>query len=302
MTQDRPLLGIILIIGFCFLAPLGDAMAKLLGAANGLVELAAYRFIIQTIIVIPIIIIGGRSLRTSPRIIGLSFLRALLHISATIMLFLTLRYMPLADTLAIVFVMPFIMMFLGWYFLKEEVGPRRIIAACVGFAGTLLVIQPSFMAVGAFAFVPIGVAVTFALFMLVTRLIAKEVGAMELQAMNGIAGVIILVPVWFLGSWLGWPEFQMTGASDNNWTIILLMGCIGTLAHLLMTWSLRFAPSSTLAPMQYLEIPIATVYGYFLFGDLPNGIAAIGIAIVIGAGLYVVYRESRQARITQLQV
>ena len=60
-----------------------------------------------------------------------------------------------------------------------------------------------------------------------------------------------------------------------------------------MTWSLRFAPSATLAPMQYLEIPVATIIGFLIFADLPNGLAAIGIVITILAGLYVVYREHR---------
>jgi drug/metabolite transporter (DMT)-like permease len=60
-----------------------------------------------------------------------------------------------------------------------------------------------------------------------------------------------------------------------------------------MTWSLRFAPSATLAPIQYLEIPFATLIGYLVFGDLPNGVAALGIAVTIGAGLYVLHRERR---------
>ena len=71
------------------------------------------------------------------------------------------------------------------------------------------------------------------------------------------------------------------------------MGVIGTVAHLLMTWSLRYAPSATLAPMQYLEIPFATLLGWLVFGDLPNGLAAIGIAVTVAAGLYVIHRERR---------
>ena len=62
------------------------------------------------------------------------------------------------------------------------------------------------------------------------------------------------------------------------------------------TWSLRFAPSATLAPMQYLEIPVATIIGFLVFRDWPNGLAQIGIAITITSGLYIVFREQRQAR------
>ena len=73
--------------------------------------------------------------------------------------------------------------------------------------------------------------------------------------------------------------------------LLLAIGIIGTVAHLLMTWSLKFAPSATVAPMQYLEIPFATLNGFIVFKDLPNGGAALGISITIGAGLYVLYRE-----------
>lgn len=299
MSQDRPLLGILLIIGFCILAPLGDAMAKLLGGSNGVIELVAYRFIIQSLIVVPIVLYMGANLRASPRVFGFTVLRTSLHIISTIMLFIALRYIPLAETLAIVFVMPFIMMFLGWFFLNESVGPRRVAAASVGFFGTILVIQPSFALVGLTALLPVGVAFAFAVFMIVTRVISREVDPMALQAFNGVTGVILVVPLWFLGAHFGWTDFQITASANNQWGIILLMGGIGTIAHLLMTWSLRFAPSSTLAPMQYLEIPIATVYGFLLFNDLPNGIAAVGIGIVIISGLYVVYRESRLAAAPQ---
>ena len=80
--------------------------------------------------------------------------------------------------------------------------------------------------------------------------------------------------------------------------LLLTLGILATTAHLLMTWSLRYAPSATLAPIQYLEIPFATLLGWLVFRDLPNGLAALGIIITIAAGLYIILRErslSRQA-------
>jgi hypothetical protein len=74
--------------------------------------------------------------------------------------------------------------------------------------------------------------------------------------------------------------------APRGWDVALfvLLGVTGAVAHLFMTWSLRFAPSATLAPMQYLEIPIATFVGLMIFGDLPNGLAALGIVVTIAAG------------------
>ncbi len=81
----------------------------------------------------------------------------------------------------------------------------------------------------------------------------------------------------------------------DGW-LLLAIGVLGTLGHLLMTWSLRFAPSATLAPIQYLEIPFATLIGFVIFADLPDGLAAAGIAVTMGAGFYVVMRERAIAR------
>ena len=91
-------------------------------------------------------------------------------------------------------------------------------------------------------------------------------------------------------------DLQVIHVDAYDWTLLLSIGLLGTLAHLLMTWSLRYAPSATVAPMQYLEIPFATVIGFLVFGDLPNPLASVGILITILAGLYVVLRERASAQ------
>ena len=73
------------------------------------------------------------------------------------------------------------------------------------------------------------------------------------------------------------------------------MGVFASGVHLLMTWSLRFAPAATVAPLQYIEIPFATAIGFVVFGALPNALAAVGIVVTVAAGLYVIHRERRAA-------
>ena len=233
--------------------------------------------------------------------VRLTLLRTGLQICGLGMMFTALRYLPLADAVAIAFVMPFIMLLLGRYVLNEEVGPRRLAACAVGFVGTLMVVQPSFAAVGWPALLPLGVAVVFALFMLVTRQIAKEIDPIALQgrrrrhrrcrsccrccscrhcprrhpAADGL-------------------DRATRGADALD--LLVALGLTGTLGHLLMTWSLRFAPSATLAPMQYLEIPVAALVGWLFFGDFPDGLALAGICVTIAAGLYIVVRERHISR------
>ena len=291
MAGDRPVLGIILMLCFCVLAPFADAIAKTLGGTIPLFQLLLARFALQAIFLSPIVAVTNRPWRTSRRLFWLTALRTVLHLIGVGAMFTALQYLPFADAVAIAFVMPFIMLLLGKFVLGEEVGSLRLLACLVGFIGTLLVIQPSFSEVGLPALLPLVVAVDFALFMLVTRQIAKEIDPISLQCVSGwmaTAGlVLVLATVWQISG----LEGVLILPSQFDTILLVTIGLVGTAAHLLMTWSLRYAPSATLAPMQYLEIPFATIIGYLVFGDFPNGLAALGIAITIAAGLFVIYRE-----------
>lgn len=291
---DRPFLGILLMLGFCILAPLGDGIAKLLSDFISIGVLVFARFAIQVLLLLPLVVLWRRPLPRGARIVRLTAVRTVLHIAGISMMFGALTYMPLADTIAIAFVMPFIMLLLGHFFLHEEVGAHRTIACAVGFVGTLLVIQPNFANVGLPALLPLGVAVVFALFMLVTRQIAKEVDPIGLQCLSGIMAVPVLGAALLLAPLMPWgplPVLEVAPVTTSLWPLLLALGLFGTLGHLLMTWSLRFAPSATLAPMQYLEIPFSTAIGWMLFRDLPNGLAAVGICVTVAAGLYIILRE-----------
>lgn len=296
VSSDKPLLGVLLMTGFCVMAPMGDAIAKYLGAGVPLAQLLLARFAIQALLLVPVVYANGGTLAMSRRIALLTAVRTLLHIVGIGAMFIALRYLPLADALAIAFVMPFLMLLLGKVFAGEIIGWRRLAACVTGFMGTLLVIQPSFADVGAPALLPLLVAVAFALFMFVTRMIARETDPIGLQATSGIMASLLLAGGILIAGPLGQPEFQFAMVSHGTAWLLLAIGIIGTLAHLLMTWSLRFAPSATLAPVQYLEIPFATVIGLIVFGDLPDGLAAVGMMIIVAAGLYVVHREATIAR------
>ena len=297
MNADRPFLGVMLMLAFCVLAPIGDSLAKLLGGMVAVTVLVTFRFGIQAILLLPLVWWSGDGLRLPKGVLGWTLLRTVLHILGIGMMFSALRYLPLADAIAIAFVMPFIMLLLGHFVMGEEVGWPRMIACVVGFIGTLMVIQPNFVEVGYPALLPLGVALIFALFMMVTRKIARAMDPIKLQAVSGIQASVILVTALLL-----FPQLLGDNGFDlelRAWVLIVAMGLLGTFAHLFMTWSLRFAPASTLAPMQYLEIPFSTLIGWMIFQDLPNGLAALGICITIGAGLYIILREQRLARQSQ---
>lgn len=289
-------MGILLMLGFCVVAPMGDAVAKILGQSVPLGLLLLIRFAVQAIVLIPLVFATNRIWRMSRRVLRLAAIRTALHIVGIGAMFTALKYLPLADAVAIAFVMPFLMLLLGKYVLKEEVGARRLIACIVGFIGTLLVIQPSFAEIGLPALWPLAVAVVFSLFMLVTRQIAKDTDPVGLQAVSGVMATIVLLPAILIGQNMGIKPLTLIAPSSSEWGLLIGIGLLGTAAHLLMTWSLRYAPAATLAPMQYLEIPVATGLGWLVFHDLPNTLAAVGICITMAAGLFIIIRERANAR------
>ena len=292
MTTDRPLAGIGLMLLFCLLAPLGDGMAKLLGGSVGLLVLMLARFATQALLLTPIRLRSG-PLRPPPGTRALCWARSLLHVGGMGCMFAALRVLPLADALAIAFVMPFIALLLGWLLLGESVGPHRLGACAVGFVGTLLVIQPNFAAVGTAALLPLGVALSFAGFMLVTRHLSDRVGAVQMQAVSGWQGSL-LIAVALLA--LPGAGLATLPATAEDWVLLTIMAVMGVAAQLTMTASLTLAPAATLAPMQYLEIPIGVAIGWLMFRDLPDGLATVGIAITVAAGLYVIARERHLSR------
>ena len=293
MTGDRPLAGIGLMLLFCLLAPLGDGMAKLLSGSTGLLTLMLARFATQAVVLVPASLWQGRTLRPPPGTRALCWLRSLLHIGGMGLMFAALRVLPLADALAIAFVMPFIALLLGWLLLSEVVGPHRLGACAVGFAGTLLVIQPNFVAVGPVALLPLGVAVCFAGFMLVTRHLSGRLGAVQMQAISGWQASAVVIAALLL-----WHDPALTGLPDDpkGWAVLGIMAVMGVAAQLTMTASLTLAPAATLAPMQYLEIPFGVAIGWAMFRDLPDTLASLGIMITVAAGLYVIARERRLSR------
>ena len=288
---DKILTGVALMLGFCLTAPLLDVAAKLASSSVPVGQITAARFIIQCALMAPFIVIMRLSMHVAREQWLPLIFRALLLLFATFCFITAIRVMPLADALAIVFVAPFIVLLFGKFYLGEDVGPRRIGACLVGFFGVLFVIQPSFAAFGAVALIPLGTAVAFALYILVTRGLSRRMHPVVLQFHTGLIASMFCIPVLLLAQGSGSELLDPVWPQGMAWLWLFGAGFFATLSHMMMTYALSFAPSATLAPLQYFELPVATLFGYLVFHDFPNALSLMGIAIIIGAGLYMIHRE-----------
>ena len=286
MPKDNTRLGLLMMIGFCMLAPASDAFAKILGDGVPVLQIVIARFMVQLLLIRRNLWTRRRDTWMRGERVGLVILRSALLLLAVTFLFLSLRYLPLADAIAIAYVMPFLVLGVGWL-TGDRASPLTLGLCLLGFVGTLMVVQPSFSEIGWPALLPIAVAIFFTGFMFITRKISKHIDPIDLQAANGICAMAILLPIAIFGQAMEIPLLTIVSVSNIELLYLFGVGILGTLAHLMMTWALRFASAPTVAPVQYLEIPFATLYGWLVFKDFPNGLTALGIVITITAGLLV---------------
>ena len=293
---DRILPGVVLMLAFCLLAPLLDVAAKLASAAIPVGQIVTARFLVQGMLMVPIALAMGVSLRLNPRALGLISLRAAFLILSTYSFVAAISVMPVADALAIAFVEPFILLILGRVLFGDEVGPRRIAASGVGFLGALMVIQPSLAAFGLVALWPLGTAFFFAFYMLSTRQVSGFMHPVAMQVHTSWTGLAMCLPVMVVFDGSGVASLDPVMPQGLYWLWLFGVGFWAALSHICMTYALKFAPSATLAPLHYLEIVAAVGLGYAVFGDFPDALTWAGICVIVSSGLYIIHRERVSAR------
>lgn len=291
MNNDRILRGILLMLAFCVMAPLLDTASKLATTAIPIGQITTARFLVQGALMLPLALLMRLPLQMNGKTAALITLRAVFLIASTYGFVAGVQVMPIADALAIVFIEPFILLILGYFLFGNPVGPRRIAASIVGFAGALLVIQPSLMHYGTAALYPLGTAFSFAFYMLITQAIATKMHPVTQQLHTSIAGSLICLPIMLWADGTGIIELDPVMPQGLNWLWLFGVGFWAAASHMCMTVALNCAPASTLAPLHYLEIVTAVALGYLVFGDFPNALTWAGIAIIVASGLYIIHRE-----------
>ena len=266
-----------------------DAIAKWLSADISVGQITWSRLVFQSLFLLPFALCFTAHWRHIS--IGWNALRGLLLAMTTMVFIFAIKFLPIADAIAIFFVEPLILTLLSALFLKESIGWRRIMAVLIGLLGALIVIRPSFTDVGWVALLPLVAALSFSFYLLITRYVAQGEEPVSMQFFAGIFGAIVMSVALVIGEWSGWEVLRVSWPGGVEWGLLIALGMIGTVGHLLIVYAFQRAPATVLAPFQYLEIIGATVLGFFVFGDFPDLLTWLGVGIIIGAGLYVFRRE-----------
>ena len=289
--------GMVLMAIAMLIIPGIDVFAKLLTPTMSAGQIVWFRFFVQTLLITPMIL--TLKLWHLPKgTFWLQVSRGGLLAAATVFFFAALRDLSIAQAIAIFFVEPLILTLLSAVFLGEVIRIRRIMAIVIGFIGAVIIIRPTFFNVGMPALYPLGTAVCFALYLMVTRKISAKVHALQMQWMVGISATVFLSLLLLLGEATDLSVFQASTPNGIEILWVICLGLVATIGHLTLVHALKKAPASVLAPFQYVEIIGATVFGYLVFGDGLDMPTIIGVSIIIASGLYLFYRENqlRKAR------
>ena len=292
--DNQTTFGIILVIGFTIMGPVMDTFAKLAANEIPIGQISFSRFFIQSMIIIPIALYLKIFYFPCKSEIFLHFSRAFLILTATCLFFGAIKYMPMADAIAIFLVNPFIMTFLSYFILGERIGWRRVLACIIGFSASLMILKPSITLFGVVALFPLGTALTYSFYMIITKYMTKNIHPISLQAFTGSCAVIIIFPLLLIFENTAFHELSLVVPSLNSLLLLMAVGITATISHLFVVYGLKFSPASTIAPILYLEIVSATMLGYFVFSDIPDIFTVIGVLIIIMCGIYVFLREHEQ--------
>jgi drug/metabolite transporter (DMT)-like permease len=286
MTMRSPTLaGIGLMLLGMFLFCCNDALGKWLLGTYSLWQMLVIRSLAAMLILAPFLWREGRAVLAAPRP-GLQIARVLLSVADSLMFFFAVTYLPLADTVTFYLAAPIYVTAMSALFLKEHVGWRRWSAVVVGFIGVVIALRPSTAMFTLPALVGLAGGVAFAVFNIVTRVLR---GTSDIVMVSGQFGAMLLVSGAV-------APFAWTAPSALDFGLLMLLGVVAMLAFVCVNRSLRLAPASVVVPYQYTMIVWAVGLGWLVFGDVPDGFTLTGATIIVGAGLYILWREQVVAR------
>lgn len=286
----------VIMIGAMLFAPFMDAIAKSLSTIHDVspATVTFGRFLVQSLFLFVFIAVAWARRALPFQFSWMNILRGMIMGLAAMLFFVAVKYMPLADAIAVFFVEPLIVMLLSSVFLGEVVGWRRRIAAFAGFCGALIVIRPSYELFGLISLLPLCTAFLFSVYLILTRKAGGNDEPLMMQFYAGIGGVTLCSVILMAGTAAGSVDFGLSLPTDSRgWALLLGIGLFATSSHLMIVMAFSLAAASILAPFQYLEIVSATILGYLLFGDFPDAAKWLGITIIIGSGIYIFLRERR---------
>ncbi len=275
-----------------------DIMMKSLLALHPVWVLIAARGIMAVLVLGPIVAFLGGSHRLLTPLWPLHLARAALFASGFAAFYAAFPFMPLAKISTIFFSAPLMIAVMAALWLGETIGPHRIGALLVGFAGVVVAMNPFGEAFDWIALLPLFCAASYAL----SQILARRIGDRETTLTTGLytvglSGLLIVPAGWIVAHALPLgPEFGHLGwhweiGTAGGFANLAALGALGMVAYMLASRAYQITSASLVAPFDYTYLPLAVLAAYLVWGEVPAGTTLAGMAMIVAAGLYLGYRE-----------
>ena len=310
IAQNRPLMGIFFIVIAMMGISVNDMLFKHLSDDYPLHELTFIRSALGIVLTLAILQVEGgwRELKTDTPF--LHALRGIIIVISNITFFMALAVISLAEATALFFVAPLFITLLAIPILGEKVGPMRLGAVLVGFLGILIMVQPwssthERTACIGVLLLPVVAAISYALNQVLTRKLGVKSKASAMAIY--LQGMFLIVSMLFFiiagdGRFAANTENESIRFLFRAWVwpatpdivYFLLLGGVSALIGYAISQAYRCADAATVSPFEYTGLPLAIFWGWFLWGEFPEPIVMLGIALIVGSGLFVFWRERRK--------
>lgn len=255
---------------------------------------------------------GGFSILRTDRP-GLHALRALLIVISNLTFFAALAVLPLADTTTLFFVSPLFITLMSVVFLGEKVGIRRVLAVIVGFIGVLIMMRPDAAPSASdpsrwIMVLPVIAALTYASMQILTRKLGAKSKASAMALYIQVTFICVSLTFFLIAGdgryavgqdneVLSFLLRKWTWPSTQDWPLFGLLGLVSAVIAYSLTQAYRSAAAATVAPFEYIALPLAIFWGWSIFGDVPDMRVFVGVALIAGSGIYVFLREGKISKV-----
>ncbi|HSF96455.1 MAG TPA: DMT family transporter [Thermohalobaculum sp.] len=303
--ENRPLHGILFLLLATTLFPLQDVIIKGMSDGYAVHQIVFFRgiFALPLVLVIVHLDTGLHALKFGP--IRMQLFRAAAGFTSYLVYYMALATLGMAETAAITFSTPLFVTLLAVFFLGETIGLHRWLAVTVGLVGVVIAMRPGYGVFEPAALLALGAALSYGVSIILTRRLGNRTNGSSLTlfatcfftlggaglglAFDGAATESAHPSVAFLyRPWI-WP-------AAGDWPLLASLGCISAIGFFSLSQAYRLADASVVTPLEYAYLPWAVLWGYVFFGNLPGLHTWAGLVLIVGAGLYVIYRETARGR------
>jgi drug/metabolite transporter (DMT)-like permease len=276
--------GILLMLGGIFLFSVNDALGKWLVATYTVWQVLLIRSAAALLVLAPFIWREGIApFRQAPKP-ALQIVRVIFSTLEVAGFYWAVAYLSLADVMTFYLAAPIYVTAVSALFLREQVGWRRWSAVLIGFIGVIIALRPTSASWSAPALIALAGSFSFSFLMIVTRHLR---GTSDTVLVTGQTVAALIFGAAF-------APFHWVALTWRDAALLALLGVVAMIAHVCVNRSLKLAPASFVVPYQYTLIVWAIVFGFVVFGDVPEVAMLAGAAVIVGAGIYIFIRE--QAR------